>query len=98
MTERTVTEAEVIAAMNKYGSQKPIGHFEFIYDELFPELPKANELILCWNGEQNNDDQHWMPFVKLTASGNVIAKFPYSGIIYNWEHYRRQTPAERGEG
>jgi hypothetical protein len=98
MTERTVTEQQVIDAMNKRAPSKDMIIINQIFDELFPELPKVGELILCWNGEQNDNEQHWLPFIKLTDCGYVIAKLYNSGIIYNFEHYRRQTPAERGEG
>jgi hypothetical protein len=99
MTERTVTEQQVIDAMNKYGSQEPIGHFAFIYDELFPELPKVGELILVWDKEKNNNNhEDWLHFHRINEFGHVVTMCPSSAIIHIWKHYRRQTPAERGEG
>jgi hypothetical protein len=96
MTERTVTEQQVIDAMNKYGSQEPIGHFEFIYDELFPELPKENELVLIWD-KGSTTVGGWLPFVKIRDDGRVIV-LDQDGNDELWDEYRRQTPAERGEG
>jgi hypothetical protein len=95
MAERTVTEQQVIDAMNKYGSQEPIGHFEFIYDELFPELPKAGELVFVWdNGEIGRGG--WFPFVELDCG--VVMVTDLFGDKESWDNYRRQTPSEKGEG
>jgi hypothetical protein len=98
MTERTVTEQQVIDAMNKYGSQEPIGHFAFIYDELFPELPKPGELILVWDNCKDDEIEDWMRFEKLSNDGNVMTRCNKSGVGHLFQNYRRQTPAERGEG
>jgi hypothetical protein len=97
MTERTVTEQQVIDAMNKYGSQEPIGHFAFIYDELFPELPKVGELIKPWDHKLEPDIHTWRPFHGISENGNVQTLSDIDCVV-EWLYYRRQTPAERGEG
>jgi hypothetical protein len=96
MTERTVTEQQVIDAMNKYGSQEPIGHFEFIYDELFPSLPKLGELVKVWNGGLDGNKE-WGIFLYIDKDGQVCTE-DECGDEWLWDNYRRQTPAERGEG
>jgi hypothetical protein len=99
MTERTVTEAEVIAAMNKHISKNKNDSYHVIFDELFPELPKVGELILVWDKEKNdNKHEDWLHFHRINELGNVVTMCPSSAIIHVWQHYRRQTPAERGEG
>jgi hypothetical protein len=97
MTERTVTEAEVIAALEK------LGHTAYqltitanIMIELFPELPKVGELILCWD-ENEPDQKNWCCFVGISNDGRSIA-IDHEGDEEPWDNYRRLTPAERGEG
>jgi hypothetical protein len=96
MTERTVTEQQVIDAMNKFASQNILGHYGIIFDELFPELPKANELVLVWD-KGSTTVGGWLPFVKIRDDGRVIV-LDEDGKDELWDEYRRQTPAERGEG
>jgi hypothetical protein len=96
MTERTVTEAEVIAAMNKRAPSKDMIIINQIFDELFPELPKANELVLIWD-KGSTTVGGWFPFVEIRDDGRVIV-LDEDGNDELWDNYRRQTPAERGEG
>jgi hypothetical protein len=97
MTERTVTEAEVIAALEK------LGHTAYqltitanIISQLFPELPKVGELISVWD-KNFTQDGVWHPFVEFIGDGRVIV-IGRSGSESAYDNYRRQTPAERGEG
>jgi hypothetical protein len=96
MTERTVTEQQVIDAMNKHGIEHRMAYFEVIWDELFPELPKANELVLIWD-KGSTTVGGWLPFVGISGDGRVIV-LDDDGNDELWDEYRRQTPAERGEG
>jgi hypothetical protein len=96
MTERTVTEQQVIAAMNKHISKNKNDSYHVIFDELFPELPKANELVLIWD-KGSTTVGGWLPFVKIRDDGRVIV-LDEDGKDELWDEYRRQTPAERGEG
>jgi hypothetical protein len=99
MTERTVTEQQVIDAMNKFAPETSLGHYGILFDELFPELPNQGELILVWDKEKNdNNHQDWLHFHRINELGNVVTMCPSSAIIHVWQHYRRQTPSERGEG
>jgi hypothetical protein len=96
MTERTVTEQQVIDAMNKHISKNKNDSYHVIFDELFPELPKAGELVLIWD-KGSDSTGGWFPFVKIRDDGRVIV-LDYDGNDELWDEYRRQTPAERGEG
>jgi hypothetical protein len=97
VSERTVTEAEVIAAMNKHSSRHDAFYSSNVFDELFPELPKGGELIWVWNGNGATDEGAWRKFFSLDADGNILTKGEY-GDYCEWENFRRQTPAEKGEG
>jgi hypothetical protein len=94
MTERTVTEQQVIDVFNKPLPQDERIYLNAIFEKLFPELPKAKELVLCWNGAI--DEGEWRKFFSFDADGNILTKNEY-GDHCEWENYRRQTPAERGE-
>jgi hypothetical protein len=96
MTERTVTEQQVIDAMDKFASQNILGHYGIIYDELFPELPKFNELIFVWDGN-SKEGNTLRPFHHFNNEGRAVVSF-LDGSLCEWDNYRRQTPAERGEG
>jgi hypothetical protein len=99
VTERTVTEQQVIDAMNKHSSRHDAFYSSNVFDELFPELPNQGELILVWDKEKNdNNHQDWLHFHRINELGNVVTMCPSSAIIHVWQHYRRQTPSERGEG
>jgi hypothetical protein len=89
MTERTVTEQQVIDALKKYLS------FKDTVSELFPELPKEGELILVWH-DGHHENAEWYKFDKID-SGLIFVITPY-GNRESFDNYRRQTPAERGEG
>jgi hypothetical protein len=100
MTERTVTEKQVIDAMTKHPfTTKYTRHGSRFIDELFPEppeLPKYKELIqVSDNCEPTVKD--WYPFVGINHCGRVIV-LDDDGNDELWDNYRRQTPAERGEG
>jgi hypothetical protein len=96
VSERTVTEAEVIAAMNKHSSRHDAFYSSNVFDELFPELPKYKELIqVSDNCEPTVKD--WYPFVGINHCGRVIV-LDDDGNDELWDNYRRQTPAEKGEG
>jgi hypothetical protein len=97
MTERTVTEQQVIAALEK------LGHTAYqltitanIMIELFPKLPKMGELVLT-SDKGSTSVGGWLPFVKIRDDGRVIV-LDEDGNDELWDNYRSQTPAERGEG
>jgi hypothetical protein len=96
MTERTVTEQQVLNAMNKRVPQKDMIIINEIFDELFPELPKVGELVLTWD-KGSDSTGGWFPFVKINDDGRVVV-LDYDGDDELWDSYRRQTLAERGEG
>jgi hypothetical protein len=99
MTERTVTDKQVINALVKLGVNfihNPMAMK--LMDELFPERPKLGELILVWNKTKDDPSEEWVRFVKISPSGDVIFKCLHSGVMLGCTNYRRQTPAERGEG
>ena len=99
MSDRTVTEQQVIDAMDKFASQNILGHYGIIFYELFPELPTHNELVKVWNGKVEPEKyEAWRRFKKISASGTVITYFGSEGQENQWDNYRRQTPTERGEG
>ncbi|MFT5451722.1 MAG: hypothetical protein ACI9N9_001208 [Enterobacterales bacterium] len=96
MTERTVTEAEVIAAMNKHSSRHDAFYSSNVFDELFPELPKVGELVKLWDSGDPNLG-FWDKVLGFNVDGHVII-MGEEGDDESWNSYRRQTPAERGEG
>jgi hypothetical protein len=96
MTERTVTEQEVIAALNKHAAAFTIPDYTLVFNELFPKPPKNEEIIQVWD----NDlivIKGWYPFVGIHTDGRIIV-LDEDGNDELWDNYRRQTPAERGEG
>ncbi|MFT5452866.1 MAG: hypothetical protein ACI9N9_002364 [Enterobacterales bacterium] len=97
MAERTVTEQEVIAALNKHAAAWTIPDYALVFNELFPELPKANELILVWDNPCQESEGTWLPFHSLTDEDRVYVLYN-DGRVVGFDNYRRQTPAERGEG
>jgi hypothetical protein len=99
VSERTVTEQQVIDAMNKHGIEHRMAYFEVIWDELFPELPAHNELIKVWNvATEPGDNEVWRRFKKMTPDGDALTYFGTGSMGVQWANYRRQTPVERGEG
>ena len=93
MSERTVTEQQVIDAMNKYVSLQKKALFNELFEALFPEQPKVGELILVWDAI--GDGLEWRSFAYM--SGNEIHTLDEEGCGWENYNYRRQTPAERGE-
>jgi hypothetical protein len=97
MTERTVTEQQVINALAKHGYNSihnPMS--QHLMSELFPKPPKNEEIIQVWD----NDlivIKGWYPFVGIHTDGRIIV-LDEDGNDELWDNYRRQTPAERGEG
>jgi hypothetical protein len=99
MTERTVTEQQVRSAFIDHLLPNQIICFNHVMDELFPELPAHNELILVWvDHEIPENIDRWYQFEKLNSDGSVDVWHPTTKYRYNFDNYRRQTPAERGEG
>jgi hypothetical protein len=102
MTERTVTEQQVISALvNVFKPNLGVQHMQYfittgLLKELFPELPKVGELILCGDKGPSKGVEDWQRFKKLHENGKIITEA--NGFTYTWDFYRRQTPAERGEG
>jgi hypothetical protein len=99
MTERTVTEQQVIDVFNMAVPLDERMSLGLIFNKLFPELPAHNELVKVWNGKVEPEKyEAWRRFKKISASGTVITYFGSAGQENQWDNYRRQTPAERGEG
>jgi hypothetical protein len=99
MSERTVTEQQVIDVFNMPFSLDQRICLNLIFSELFPELPKVGELIKPWDGDEEPDLTIWRTFHGLTAIGIVQTSY-FDGdfeSLTEWDNYRRQTPAERGE-
>jgi hypothetical protein len=95
MSKRTVTEQQVIDAMNKHISKNKNDSYHVIFDELFPELPKLGELILCWDDNQDNC-KTWCDFNGINNNGKANA-IDDEGDEESYDNYRRLTPTERGE-
>jgi hypothetical protein len=96
MTERTVTEQQVIDVLNKYGLTTNLKTINLIFLELFPEQPKLGELVKVWNGGLDGN-KGWGIFLYIDKDGQVCTE-DECGDEWLWDNYRRQTPAERGEG
>jgi hypothetical protein len=99
MTERTVTEQQVVDVFNIAVPLDQRIFLNLIFSELFPELPAHNELVKVWNNDEllENNNQ-WYLFQKLNSDGSVHVRYPTTTDRYDFDNYRRQTPAERGEG
>ena len=95
MSDRTVTEQQVIDAMNKYVSLQKKALFNELFEALFPELPKVGELILCWDDNQDNC-KTWCNFNGINNNGKANA-IDDEGDEELYDNYRRLTPQERGE-
>jgi hypothetical protein len=95
MSELTITEAELRSALEAVNKNND-AWFEVIWDELFPELPKFNELILVWD-VGSKEGNTWRPFHHFNNEGRAVVSY-LDGSLCEWDNYRRQTPAERGEG
>jgi hypothetical protein len=96
MTERTVTEQQVIDVFNKPLPQDERIYLNAIFEKLFPELPKVGELVKVWNGGLDGN-KGWGIFLYIDKDGQVCTE-DECGDEWLWDNYRRQTPAERGEG
>ncbi len=97
MPERTVTEQQVIDALNAHSGS--LCFKSSIINELFPELPKHNELILVWVDEDIPEKiDRWYKFEAFRSDGSVDVRHPTTNYRYNVDNYRRKTRAERGEG
>jgi hypothetical protein len=97
MTERTVTEQQVIDAFNMAVPLDERMSLGLIFNKLFPELPKRGELIKPWDHKLEPDIHRWRPFHGISENGNVQTLSDIDCVV-EWLYYRRQTPAERGEG
>jgi hypothetical protein len=97
MTERTVTEQQVIDAFNKHVPLDERLCLNSIFHELFPELPKVGELIKPWDTKTEPDIDRWRRFHGISKTG-IIETLSDKGCVIQWLYYRRQTPAEKGEG
>jgi hypothetical protein len=96
VSDRTVTEQQVRKAFIDHLSVNQIISLgNNVMEQLFPELPKVGELILAWDNNQP-DCKNWYEFSGF-ADGN-IGVINYDDDILYFDNYRRQTPAERGEG
>jgi hypothetical protein len=94
MAERTVTEQQVIDAFNMAVPLDERMSLGLIFNKLFPELPKEGELVLVWDEIPEGSD--WQTVISI--SGNEIETLSFDGEHYKSCNYRRQTPAEKGEG
>jgi hypothetical protein len=95
MTERTVTQQQVINAMARLGSNPfQIARNTVLLKELFPEPPEVGEIILgisLLSGQTG-----WGRFLHFTDEGGVCTHDGNSTKTI-WSRYRRQTAIERGE-
>jgi hypothetical protein len=73
-------------------------NYEELLSELFPDSPKLDELILCWDRKANNEMEDWQRFVKFDENQKVITRCPVTNFTYKWDRYRRLTTTEKGEG
>jgi hypothetical protein len=101
MTERTVTEQQVIKAManafkERLGAQC-LQHSltTGLLKELFPELPEVGEVVLVWDNGVKGSQGEWFPFVEL--DNGVVMVTDRDGDKESWDNYRRQTEIEKGE-
>ena len=97
MSERTVTEQQVIAAFNKH-CPNLIPQYRIIFSELFPEQPDpplVGEVIRVWNISLDGAEG-WGNFLYIDKDGQVCTE-DECGAEWLWDNYRRQTPTERGE-
>ena len=92
MEERKITQQELYDVFHKYYASFP-NLYRLMINELFPEPPKAKELIRCWNRDGYST---WRAFVRFESNGSVVVANEDSKEFV-WKSYRRQTPAERGE-
>jgi hypothetical protein len=88
VTERTVTEQQVIDALKKRLS------FKDTVSSLFPELPKPGELVDVSDTLAPMPYGNWRPFHHIDNEGRV---FVGPASLVGWKHYRRQTPTQKGE-
>jgi hypothetical protein len=99
MIERTVTEQQVIDAFNMAVPLDERMSLGLIFNKLFPELPKVGELILFSDLDLDFVNPKWRRFKEFDRNGWVVVNngaHLEEDVI--WKNYRRQTPAERGEG
>jgi hypothetical protein len=92
MTERTITESQ-LEQLLKDSKQETYWRHE-VMETAFPKLAKAGELINVNNG--SIEVENWEKFICFGDHGRVITGNRF-GEQMEWENYRRQTPAERGE-
>jgi hypothetical protein len=100
MSERTVTEQQVIKAIanafkERLGAQC-LQHSltTGLLKELFPELPEVGELVLVWDDDQKSCG-NWFHFIEIDCG--VIMVTDHDGDKESWDNYRRQTAIEKGE-
>jgi hypothetical protein len=98
MTERTVTEQQVIDVFNKPLPQDERIYLNAIFEKLFPELPKVGELILVSDHDLDCLNSYWRQFKEFDNGFVVVNSGGHLEEDIIWKNYRRQTPAERGEG
>ena len=97
MSERTVTECEVIAAFNKHGKQVNSDLFNILIQDLFPAPqvpPQAGEIIRVWD---DGDSYSFKRFSHFDSNGLVVVLATRHGGTVTYGNYRRMTPTERGE-
>jgi hypothetical protein len=98
MTERTVTEQQVIDAFNMAVPLDERMSLGLIFNKLFPEPPKVGELILVSDGDLDCLNSYWRQFKEFDNVFVVVNSGGHLEADIIWKNYRRQTPAEKGEG
>jgi hypothetical protein len=73
-------------------------NYEELLSELFPDLPKVDELILVMDHGSSKSPEEWQRFEKFDNNGKVVTRCPVTNFNYTWDTYRRLTTTEKGEG
>jgi len=92
---RMVTEEAIRSTLQRITPDELM--VQKVVDELFPEpAPKVGEIIQVWDSVYHGH-KVWLSFVTFNIKGEAVVT-THDGKKKEYDTYRRQTPAERGEG